>query len=48
MTSLGGSIDFQVGSRYLVTAYDGIVNYCGFSGPWTQELADAYAAAFAG
>ena len=35
-----------MGSRYLVTAYDGTVNYCGFSGPWTQEMADAYAAAF--
>jgi hypothetical protein len=46
MTSLGSSIDFTVGSRYLVTALDGTVSYCGFSGPWTQELADAYAAAF--
>ncbi len=46
MTSLGVGIDFQVGSRYLVTALDGAVSYCGFSGPWTQELADAYAAAF--
>ena len=46
MTSLGSSIDFQAGSRYLVTATDGTVNYCGFSGPWTQEMADAYAAAF--
>jgi hypothetical protein len=46
MTSLGSSIDFQVGSRYLVTANEGNVNYCGFSGPWTQDLADAYAAAF--
>jgi hypothetical protein len=47
MTSLGSSIDFQVGSRYLLTATDGTVNYCGFSGPWTQDMADAYAAAFA-
>lgn len=46
MTSLGSGIDFTVGSRYLVTALDGTVSYCGFSGPWTQELADAYAAAF--
>ena len=46
MTSLGGSIDFQVGSRYLVTAADGTVNYCGFSGPWTQSMGDAFAAAF--
>jgi hypothetical protein len=46
VTSLGSSIDFQEGSRYLVTATDGTVNYCGFSGPWTQDLADAYATAF--
>jgi len=46
MTSLGSSIDFQEGARYLVTATDGTVNYCGFSGPWTKEKADAFAAAF--
>jgi hypothetical protein len=46
VTSLGSSIDFQQGSRYLVTATDGTVNYCGFSGPWSQDLADAYTAAF--
>ncbi len=45
-TSLGYSIDFQEGERYLITAYDGTVNVCGFSGPWTQEMADDYAAAF--
>jgi hypothetical protein len=43
---LGGTIEFEVGSTYLLTAYDGYVNYCGFSGAWSQELADAYAAAF--
>jgi hypothetical protein len=46
MTSLGSSIAFEEGKRYLVTASEGTVNYCGFSGPWTQEMADAYAAAF--
>jgi hypothetical protein len=45
---LGGSIEFEVGERYLLTAYDGRVNYCGFSGPWTQEMADAFRAAFGG
>jgi hypothetical protein len=44
--ALEGGIDFQVGARYLVTATDGTVNGCGFSGPWTQEMADTYAAAF--
>jgi hypothetical protein len=48
MTSLGYSIDFEVGSRYLISAYDGVVNICGFSGPWTQEMGDAYAEAFGG
>jgi hypothetical protein len=47
MTSLGYSIDFKVGERYLITAYDSVVNVCGFSGPWTQEMGDAYDAAFA-
>ncbi len=46
LTSLGSSVDFEDGSRYLVTATDGTVNYCGFSGPWTQEMADTFAAAF--
>ena len=45
-TSLGSGIEFTEGSRYLVTATDGTVSYCGFSGQWTRDLADAYAAAF--
>jgi hypothetical protein len=44
--ALEGGIDFQVGARYLITATDGTVNFCGFSGPWTQEMADTYAQAF--
>jgi hypothetical protein len=48
MTSLGYSIDFQVGERYLITAYDGVVNVCGFSGPWTQDMGEAFDTAFAG
>jgi hypothetical protein len=35
-----------VGSRYLVTATNGTVNYCGFSGLWSQELANGFADAF--
>ena len=46
MTSLGDTVEFREGSRYLVTATDGTVNYCGFSGPWSQDLADAFATAF--
>jgi hypothetical protein len=44
--TLEGTIDFQVGQRYLLTATDGALNYCGFSGPWSQDMADAFAAAF--
>lgn len=47
MTSLGDTaVDFRQGSRYLVTATNGVVNYCGFSGLWTQERANEFAAAF--
>ena len=31
MEALIGGIPFEVGSQYLVTAYDGNVNYCGFT-----------------
>ena len=37
---------FDEGDRYLITATDGTVNFCGFSGPWSQELADAFDEAF--
>ena len=47
MTSLGDAVvDFREGSRYLVTATNGVVNYCGFTGPWTQDLANDFAAGF--
>lgn len=39
--SLDG-FSFEQGSRYLITATGGTVNLCGFSGPWTQDLADAF------
>jgi hypothetical protein len=41
-------VDFRDGGRYLVTATDGTVNGCGFSGPATPELEDAFARAFGG
>lgn len=41
-------VDFRPGERYLVTATDGTVNGCGFSGPATAELEDAYEEAFGG
>lgn len=38
--------DFEVGSRYLITAADGVVNGCGYSGLATPELEAAFAEAF--
>lgn len=43
--SLDG-LSFELGSRYLITATKGTVNLCGYSGPWTQDLADAFDVAF--
>lgn len=47
LEALIGGIPFEVGNQYLITAYDGNVNYCGFSGPSTPELRDAFEEAFA-
>ena len=41
-------VEFVEGERYLVTATDGVVNGCGFSGPATPELEQAFEQAFAG
>jgi hypothetical protein len=43
--SLDG-LEFVQGDRYLITATNGTVNLCGFSGPWSQRLAGAFAEAF--
>ena len=45
--SLDG-VDFAVGKRYLLTASDGTVTSCGFSGESTPELERAFAEAFGG
>lgn len=45
--SLDG-VAFERGERYLITATDGTVNYCGFSGPATPELEQAFEQAFPG
>ncbi|HWB90180.1 MAG TPA: hypothetical protein VG872_13380 [Acidimicrobiia bacterium] len=47
MEALIGGIPFEVGAQYLITAQDGNVNYCGFSGPATPEYAAAFEEAFA-
>lgn len=41
-------VDFVTGQRYFVTATNGTVNGCGFSGPATPELQSAFDSAFPG
>lgn len=41
-------VEFTQGGRFLVAAEEGTVNGCGFSGPATAELEQAYAEAFPG
>ncbi len=41
-------VELVDGERYLVTATDGTVNGCGFSGPATPELESAFDEAFGG
>jgi hypothetical protein len=40
-------VEFREGERYLVTATDGTVNGCGFSGPAEPQLEQAFEQAFA-
>ena len=40
------AVHFKQGERYLVSATGGDVTICGFSAPWSQELAGVYAQAF--
>lgn len=46
--ALIAGFEFAVGERYLITAAEGNVNFCGYSGPATQELTAAFDAAFGG
>jgi hypothetical protein len=46
LEALIGGIPFESGEQYLITAYDGQVNYCGFSGPSTPEFRASFAEAF--
>ena len=48
LQALLAAVDFREGERYLVSATDGRVTVCGFSGPYTDELAHLYAKAFSG
>ncbi len=41
-------LEITEGGEYLISASDGVVIPCGFSAPWTQATARAYAEAFEG
>jgi hypothetical protein len=42
------SVEFEVGERFLVSAFDGQVSVCGYSAPWSPELEQLYVEAFPG
>ena len=46
MEALIGTPTFEVGQQYLITATDGVVNGCGYSGLATPEYQAAFAEAF--
>ena len=46
LTALIGTPDLQVGQTYLITAAEGVVNGCGYSGLATQDLRAAFEQAF--
>ena len=46
MVSLIGAFPLEVGRSYLITATDGNVNFCGYSGPATPELRGYFDEAF--
>ena len=48
LQALIGAVDFQVDQRYLVSANDGRVTVCGFSGPYSAGLARLSTEAFPG
>ncbi|WP_323791786.1 hypothetical protein [Nocardioides sp.] len=48
LTRLLAGVEFTEGGRYLVSATDGRVTLCGFSGPYSASLAGIYKRAFTG
>ena len=44
--SLEGGLTFTAGTRYLVTATNGTVNFCGYTVAWTSDLESVFDAAF--
>ena len=48
LRALIGAVEFKDGERYLVSARNGRVSVCGFTGPYRPELAALYEEAFPG
>lgn len=48
LQALIGAVEFEEGGRYLVSARNGRVSVCGFTGPYRPELAALYDEAFPG
>lgn len=48
LEALIAGVDFEVGRHYLITATDGSVNFCGYSGLATPELTAIFDQAFPG
>ena len=46
--ALIAGFEFVVGEQYLITAAEGNVNFCGYSGVATPEMTAAFDAAFPG
>lgn len=46
MEALIGGVAWEVGAQYLVSAWEGVVSYCGMTGPATTELQAMYDEAF--
>jgi hypothetical protein len=46
LEALIAGFDLEEGGRYLISAHDGVINYCGFSGAATPELRTVFEAAF--
>jgi hypothetical protein len=46
LEQLLAAVDFREGERYLVAATDGVVTVCGFTGPYSEQLAALYDEAF--
>ena len=46
--SIEGAPTLEVGQRYLISANEGVVSSCGYSGPYSEELAQSFQEAFPG